>query len=93
VRVFLDAPHATDTFLLQRFESAKAAPEDPVNAGSAKHHFFVELVLEGFMQQHSCQAKLSGTHIELVRNGIYMRSGLRFNPESLILLSLFNGTG
>src|SRR6266705_4859111 len=35
VRIFLDAPHASNTLVLQRFESAKAASENPVNARSA----------------------------------------------------------
>ena len=76
MRVFLDAPHAPDTLVLQRFESAKAAAEDPVDAGSTEHHFLVEPVFEGLMREHSRKAYLASAHVELVRNRIDVRSRL-----------------
>src|SRR6266480_8090794 len=46
VRVFLDTSHASDAFVLQRFESAEVASKDPVDARQAKYNFLVQPVLE-----------------------------------------------
>src|SRR5437588_707475 len=76
VRVFLDASHASDAFVLQRFESAEAATKDPVDARPAKHNFLVQPVFEGLVKKHCCEAQLAGAHIKLVRNLIDVRSRL-----------------
>ncbi len=89
MRIFLDAPHAPDTLVLQRFESAEAASEDPGDARPAQDHFLVESIFEGLMNKHRRKAKLTSAHIELVRNSIDMRSRFGFDLESVIPTSSF----
>src|SRR5438132_516844 len=84
VRVFLDASHAPDTFLLQRFESAEAASKHPVDARPAKHNFLVQFVFEGLVNKHRCEAHLASAHVKLVRNLIGVRSRLWLYLETLV---------
>src|SRR5438093_8063578 len=84
VRVLLDAPHASDALVLQRFESAKVASKDPVDARPAKHNFLVQPVFEGLVNKHSCEAQLASAHVKLVRNLIDVRSRLWLYLETLV---------
>ena len=84
MRVFLDASHASDAFVLQRFESAEAASKHPVDARPAKHNFLVQPVLEGLVNKHRCEAQLAGAHVKLVRNLIDVRSRLWLYLETLV---------
>jgi hypothetical protein len=84
VRIFLDTPHAPDTFVLQRSESAEVSAEDPVDTGSTENDFLVELELESLMHQHTGKPHLTRTHVKLVRNLIDMRSRFGLYLETLI---------
>src|SRR5207249_3317885 len=88
MRILLDTPHTSDTLVLQRLESAKPSPKDPVDTRSTQNDFLVELVFESLVHQHSRKPHLTRTHIELVRNLKDVRSRSGFYLETLILRGL-----
>jgi hypothetical protein len=81
----LDAPHTSNALLLDRFETAKASGKNPVDAGPTQNDFFVETVLERFMDQHSGESYFARAHVELVRDRVNVWCGFGFDLETFIL--------